>query len=29
MVYSSRVEVSESIEVNKTSGSRECIICHY
>ena len=29
MVYYDRIDVSESIDVNKTSGFKECIICHY
>ena len=24
-----RIEISESIDVHKTSASKECIICHY
>ena len=24
-----RIEVSEEIDVNKTSKSRECTVCHY
>ena len=29
MVYYDRMDVSEGIEVNKTSKSKECSICHY
>ena len=29
MLYFDRIEVSESIDVNKTSASKECVICHY
>ena len=29
MLYDYRINVSESIDVNKTSASTECIICHY
>ena len=29
MLYYDRIEVSEENDVNKTSGSRECDICHY
>ena len=29
MLYFDRVDVSEEIEVNKTSASKECDICHY
>ena len=28
MVYFDRIEVSEGIDVNKTSASKECDICH-
>ena len=28
MLYYDRIEVSERIDVNKTSESKECIICH-
>ena len=24
-----RMDVSEGIDVNKTSGSKECMLCHY
>ena len=29
MLYDDRIDVSEGIDVNKTSASKECIICHY
>ena len=29
MLYFDRNEVSEGIDVNKTSASKECEICHY
>ena len=29
MLYYDRTEVSEGIYVNKTSGSKQCTICHY
>ena len=29
MLYYDRIEVSEGIDVNKTSTSKECDICHY
>ena len=29
MLYYDRIEVSEVIDVNKTSASKECDICHY
>ena len=29
MLYYERVDVSEEIDVNKTSASKECDICHY
>ena len=29
MLYFNRIDVSERIDVNKTSASRECDICHY
>ena len=29
MLEYDRIDVSERIDVNKTSGSRDCIICHY
>ena len=29
MLYYDRIDVSEGIDVNKTSASKECIICHY
>ena len=28
-VYFDRIDVSEGIDVNKTSASKECDICHY
>ena len=29
MLYYDRIDVSEGIDVNKTSKSKECDICHY
>ena len=29
MLEYNRIHLSKGIDVNKTSGSRECIICHY
>ena len=29
MLYYDRIEVSKGIDVNKTSASKECYICHY
>ena len=29
MLYFDRTDVSEGIDVNKTSASKECDICHY
>lgn len=29
MLYSSRIEVSEGVDVNKASASKKCINCHY
>ena len=29
MLYFDRIEVSEKTDVNKTSESKECDICHY
>ena len=29
MLHNHRICVSEGIDVNKTSASKECIICHY
>ena len=29
MLYFDRIGVSEEIDVNKTSASKECDICHY
>ena len=29
MLYFNRVDVSEGTDVNKTSESKECDICHY
>ena len=29
MLYHDRTDVSEEIDVNKTSASKECDICHY
>ena len=29
MIYCDRIDVSEGIDVNKTSALKECDICHY
>ena len=29
MLYYDRTEVSEGVDINKTSESKECDICHY
>ena len=29
MLYGDRIDVSEEIDVNKTTKSKECDICHY
>ena len=29
MLYFDSIDVSEGIDVNKTSASKECYICHY
>ena len=29
MLHFDRIDVSEEIDVNKTSASKECDICHY
>ena len=29
MLHFDRIDVSEGIDVNKTSASKECDICHY
>ena len=29
MIYYDRIDISKGIDVNKTSGSKECDICHY
>ena len=29
MLHYNRIDVSEGIDVNKTSESKECDICHY
>ena len=29
MLYFDKIDVSESIDVNQTSSSKECISCHY
>ena len=29
MLYYNRTDVSEGIDVNKTSASKECDVCHY
>ena len=29
MIYYDKIDVSEGIDINKTSESKECDICHY
>ena len=29
MIYYDRIDVSEGIDVNKTSALKECDVCHY
>ena len=29
MIYYDRIDVSEGIDINKTSKSKECDVCHY
>ena len=29
MLYYDRIDISEEIDVNKTSASKECVACHY
>ena len=29
MLYFDRIDISERIDVNETSASKECDICHY
>ena len=29
MLYYNRTDISEGIDVNKTSASKECDVCHY
>ena len=29
MLYCDRIDVSEGIDVNKTSALKECDVCHY
>ena len=29
MLYFDKIDVSEGIDINKTSASKECDICHY
>ena len=29
MLYYDKIDFSEKIDINKTSGSKECDICHY
>ena len=29
MLYYDRIEISEGIDINKTSASKECDVCHY
>ena len=29
MLYFDRIDISEGIDVNKTSASKECDVCHY
>ena len=29
MIYYDRIDISEGIDANKTSASKECRVCHY
>ena len=29
MLKYDKIDISEGIDINKTSGSKECVICHY
>ena len=29
MLYYDRIDVSEGIDINETSASKECDVCHY
>ena len=29
MLQCEKIDVSEGIDLNKTSGSKECMLCHY
>ena len=29
MIYYDRIDISEGIDANKTSASKECHVCHY
>ena len=29
MLYYDRIDISEGIDINKTSASKECDVCHY
>ena len=29
MLYYNRIDISQGIDINKTSASKECDICHY
>ena len=29
MLYYDKIDVSEGTDVNKTSASKECVVCHY
>ena len=29
MLYYDRIDVSQGIDINKTSASKECDVCHY
>ena len=29
MLYYDRIDISKGLNINKTSASKECIICHY
>ena len=29
MLYYDRIDVSEEIDLDKTSASKECVVCHY
>ena len=29
MLYRNRIDISEDVDINRISASKECIICHY